>query len=44
MLLNIWNKYQSLLILNAKIIVATQKDYQTKYQENAGIVTKSVTN
>ena len=34
MLLNIWSKYQSLFILNAKIIDATQKSYQTKHQEN----------
>ena len=50
MLLNIRSKYQSLLILNAKIVDATQKllmlrkkSYQRKHQENACIVTKSVT-
>ena len=31
MLLNIWSKHQSLLILNAKIVDATQKSYQTKH-------------
>ena len=30
MLLNIWSKYQSLLILNAKIIDATQKKLSNK--------------
>ena len=43
MLLNIRSKYQSLLVLNAKIVDATQKSYQRKHQENACIVTKSVT-
>ena len=30
MLLNIWSKYQSLLILNAKIVDATQKKLSNK--------------
>ena len=30
MLLNIWSKYQSLLILNAKIVDATQKKLSKK--------------
>ena len=43
MLLNIWSKYQSLLILNAKIIDATQKKLSNKTPGKCCIITKSVT-
>ena len=43
MLLNIWIKYQSLLILNAKIIDATQKKLSNKTPGKSCIITKSVT-
>ena len=39
MLLNIWSKYQSLLILNAKIIDATQKKLSNKTPGKCCIIT-----
>ena len=39
MLLNIWSKYQSLLILNAKIIDATQKKLSNKTPVQLYLVT-----
>ena len=39
MLLNIWSKYQSLLILNAKIIDATQKKLSNKIPVQLYLVT-----